>query len=753
MKNRFKTILLVLALITSMALLSPVSAQQRGPKIDKLRGRVIWSPDAQLIAMQTCEVDILVDLIRRGDIEKLDSEGYTITSTPGFHMGHIVFNIRPNQTYRDNVTFTQVPKGHILSDINFRHAILKLYAQEEIVASIYAYIVTPVRSLVPPALGGWVNPAIPVHSFAPGDPTLNPNAKDGGNYINRYPLDNTACGILRAGGYWFTGTEWVTPFDLDGDGDRGTLPGAPRAWDYCNQREHSEFTGNADTVLNDADDVIPGITIFTPLLAVAPTSAEHGLRIAAECQAVGVPIESLGHDFSAYLNLVFAQANFDAYMVFWGLGRFPDHLYDMLHSSQICGPEWSGWTPWLYNGPGVNDTQIDAWTETIKFSLNHTAKLEAAYAVQDALYNIAFEKVAFSYLQLYSRILFNGFKVHLNGIVNEPGYGSDNGWTYLNLYWTEGHERLEDGLETVVYCVGEEPESFNPTFAHTVYAIWYIGQVLDGLMGIDPYTLGDIPWLATDWAVDPYDGLTAGSDPGLLIEDGMTVTYWLRDDVTWQCGNNFTAQDCEFNWLFMRDNQIPRYTSTWQYIESVEVIDDYTVRIFSNETSQFLLYDFAGIAAMLPPPVWGPLDGQPLDDILAYDPATETRKPAGAGDRYGQRDGEGVPIGAVTHLYGTGAFIFDSYSFPDSTHYANREYFLTTDEISLLKQELFWAAGDVDRDGTVYTNDINRYGLSFGYSLGEPEYDEDCDFNEDGLVDALDGVLIGFFWDDQKEYP
>jgi ABC-type transport system substrate-binding protein len=711
--------------------------------------------------MQTCEVDILVDLIRRGDIEKLASEGFEITSTPGFHMGHIGFNIRPNQTYRGRPEI-----GHVLSDVNFRHAILKLYAQEEIIASIYAYIVTPVRSLVPPALGGWVNPGIPVHSFAPGDPTLDPNAKDGGNYINRYPLDNTACGILRAGGYYWTGDNWLTPFDLDNDGQRGTLPGTARPWTYCNQREHSADTGNADTVPNDVDDVIPDITIWTPLLAVAPTSAEHGLRVAAECEAVDVPIESVGMDFSAYLDMVFGQADFDGYMVFWGLGRFPDHLYDMLHSSQISGDPPAGVAAWLYNGPGVNDTDVDTWTETIKFSLDHAAKLEAAYNVQHALYDPAYEKCAFAYLQLYSRILFNGFKPDLNGIVNEPGYGSDNGWTYLNMYWTEGspYQRVEDGLQTVVYCVGEEPESFNPTYAHTVYAWWYVGAQLDGLMYVNPYTLGDIGWLATDWEVLPYTGLTAGNDPGLSIVDGMTTTFTLRDDVTWQDGFPFTAYDCAFNWEFMRDNQIPRYTSIWQHIQSVEVIDAHTVRIYSNTTSQFLLYDFAGIAAYLPPPVWGPMDGDPLNDILAYDPATHTELPPGNGtawggnptpwdcSRYGQRV-DGVPVGAVTHLYGTGPWIFDWYTFPDSAHYANREYFLTTDEISLMKQEMFWGAGDVSRNGIVYSEDLSRYGLSYGYFSGEDEYDVDCDFNEDGLVDALDGVLISFFWGDQKEYP
>ena len=60
-----------------------------GPEIDLFRAKVIKTPDAGLIAMQTEEGVVLTDIRRTGDIEKLDSDGFTITSAAGFHMGHI----------------------------------------------------------------------------------------------------------------------------------------------------------------------------------------------------------------------------------------------------------------------------------------------------------------------------------------------------------------------------------------------------------------------------------------------------------------------------------------------------------------------------------------------------------------------------------------------------------------------------------------------------------------------------------------
>jgi peptide/nickel transport system substrate-binding protein len=437
--------------------------------------------------------------------------------------------------------------------------------------------------------------------------------------------------------------------------------------------------------------------------------------------------------------LVFAEADFDMYMVFWGLGRFPDHLYDMLHSSQDCELY-----PWRYNAPGVNDALVDTNTEIIKFSLDPDAQETAAYTVQYMLYDFAdtARNVAGCYMQLYSRVYFTAFRVGVHGVVNMPGYGADNSWTFSNVWWypdAATYGRDDAGDDVFVYCNGEEPESFNPCYAHTVYAWNIIGNCFDALLDINPYTLEDEPALADSWTIAEFTGTTpvGSSDPGISITDGMTITFDLNNTATWQDGKAFTAEDVAFNFLFMRDNTIPRYTAGWEHIVSVDVEvsgQGGTVTAYLDVTGRFYLYDLSGMAALLHPDVWGPWDGQPLADILAFDPT-----------------GENTTANTPTNLLGTGPYIFDNYDpvgqSADMT--ANRAYWKTTNEIHQDKVRMFHFVGDVDYDGEVKAGDLNEYGLAFG---SEPASNPDADLNGDDRVDGEDGAVIGAFVGKKREY-
>ena len=708
--------------------------EQMGPEIDRLRFKIVKSPDAQLMAMQTRDIDTLSDLIRTGDIDALDSDDFTITSAPGFHTGFIGFNTRANQSYKDPAHGSPIA-GPVLSDANFRHALFHAYDQEKIVASIYKYIVEPVQSLVPPAQGGWGNPAVPTHPYDPGDP-------EGITVYDPATQANAdACSILRYGGYTYDAGEdnWLTPYDLDGD-----------------------------TVLND---YLPELKLFTPTYEVALTSAEHAARFVEDCNRIGVPLVQDPREFSPYLDLVYGTSGvpggeFDLYLVFHSLGRFPDHLYDFCHSSQDTRIN-----PGAYNGVGIHGDELDDEVEIIKFSLDHTAKMAAVYKAQEMLYDPDnYPEVSCSYMLLCSKTHFNAFQPGLRGIVNQPGYGADNSWTFLNMRWVSGHpnERIEEGNSTIIWCLGEEPERHNPCFASTVYAWEIMRPVMDSLVAVNPYTNQDVPWLATYWTTEApinetitldsnwYLGYNetagqrilykaAGETEGVI--NGMKVTFELRGDVHWHDGNLYTPSDVEFNLEFLRNNQIPRYTSTWENIVDVQVTGS-SVTVYVNETGQFSLYDFADVAAMLPPPVWAPFDGQPLTYILAYDPANNLTKPAGAGPRFGTDD-------CPTQLYGTGPFIFEYYNpliFYAELH-ANRHYWKSTAGVATEKTELFHAIGDVDRNAEIWGEDRTRYSLAYGCTSSAECYDDDADLNEDGIIDALDGILISFYWGDKKEYP
>ena len=145
--------------------------------------------------MQGGAADFSPDQIRTGDIEKQDADGMLVTSDMGFHMGFIAYNIRPTSiinSYWRNETGHRAPVSYWpLHDMEFRHALITCYDQLGIIPPIYGYIVTPVRSLVPPAQSKYYNPGVPEHPYNPGDPLTSPAG------------EHSSVGILKAKGYTF----------------------------------------------------------------------------------------------------------------------------------------------------------------------------------------------------------------------------------------------------------------------------------------------------------------------------------------------------------------------------------------------------------------------------------------------------------------------------------------------------------------------------------------------------------------------
>jgi peptide/nickel transport system substrate-binding protein len=67
---------------------------------------------------------------------------------------------------------------------------------------------------------------------------------------------------------------------------------------------------------------------------------------------------------------------------------------------------------------------------------------------------------------------------------------------------------------------------------------------------------------------------------GSLAADGMSVTYKLRQGVTWSDGEPFTANDVKFTWQFATNPDTAATTfATYSPIADVEVVDDHTVTL------------------------------------------------------------------------------------------------------------------------------------------------------------------------------
>jgi microcin C transport system substrate-binding protein len=104
-----------------------------------------------------------------------------------------------------------------------------------------------------------------------------------------------------------------------------------------------------------------------------------------------------------------------------------------------------------------------------------------------------------------------------------------------------------------------------------------------GLVSRHPVTDRYIPWMATHWSVQP---------------DQRTIYLKLDRDAKFSDGTPVTADAYVFTWKMMLSEHIvdPFYTSyAKRYYESVDKIDDYTLRIVGTRPSWRPLSDYAGL--------------------------------------------------------------------------------------------------------------------------------------------------------------
>jgi peptide/nickel transport system substrate-binding protein len=112
------------------------------------------------------------------------------------------------------------------------------------------------------------------------------------------------------------------------------------------------------------------------------------------------------------------------------------------------------------------------------------------------------------------------------------------------------------------------PDNLNPFLGQesTSYEIYHLNY--DLLFGF-AQDLSPTPELAAELPTAENGGFSA---------DGMTVTVKLRQNVTWQDGQPFIANDVAFTYNYIIENDMGAYTAMTTYVKDVQVIDDHTVQ-------------------------------------------------------------------------------------------------------------------------------------------------------------------------------
>ena len=107
-------------------------------------------------------------------------------------------------------------------------------------------------------------------------------------------------------------------------------------------------------------------------------------------------------------------------------------------------------------------------------------------------------------------------------------------------------------------------------------AIYKANLIFDCLLERDEKGL--IPWLAESWTATP---------------DGREYTFVLRENVRWQDGAPFTANDVKFTFDYERDHFPVGGGIEDGVIDHVEVLDDHTVKFVLVEPTSTFLYKLA----------------------------------------------------------------------------------------------------------------------------------------------------------------
>lgn len=150
------------------------------------------------------------------------------------------------------------------------------------------------------------------------------------------------------------------------------------------------------------------------------------------------------------------------------------------------------------------------------------------------------------------------------------------------------------------------PENFNPFVSGSVGAGHGQSVLVESLFYLNYETGEMMPWLA-----ESYE----------FSEDFTSVDITLRDGITWSDGEAFTADDVVFTITMLKDESLP---FNWgsdmrQWVETVEAVDDLTVRFtFTGPNPRFLQDYFAvrisTAIVIVPEHIWSTLE----------DPATFT---------------------------------------------------------------------------------------------------------------------------------
>jgi len=124
------------------------------------------------------------------------------------------------------------------------------------------------------------------------------------------------------------------------------------------------------------------------------------------------------------------------------------------------------------------------------------------------------------------------------------------------------------GASTLHLATSSNPSRLNPILATDSSSSEIAGFIFNGLVKYDK----DSATIIGDLAEEFY------------FEDDKTLIFKLKKNVTWHDGVKFSAQDVLFTYEVINSPKVVSpYTASFRFIKSVEVVDDFTIKVLYKE--------------------------------------------------------------------------------------------------------------------------------------------------------------------------
>ena len=125
----------------------------------------------------------------------------------------------------------------------------------------------------------------------------------------------------------------------------------------------------------------------------------------------------------------------------------------------------------------------------------------------------------------------------------------------------------DDG-DWLVWCINAEPANLNPITRKDTYAAWILsdyGNIFESMLQYDLDKIEVEPFLAKSYEIS---------------EDGLELTFHLRDDVRFSDGKKLTSADVAFTYETIVDPNVDAHSlaNYFKDVNKVVVIDEHTIK-------------------------------------------------------------------------------------------------------------------------------------------------------------------------------